>query len=216
MPKGLELKGKKFGRLTVLSQAESRRCRRWNTICSCGKTKTILAGSLTGGKTKSCGCLQKEVVRKIFTTHGATKKSVKSGDTGRLYRIWCHIKQRCDNKTHDDYDDYGGRGIKYCKIWKKFENFRDDMYNSFTTHMKTHGAIDTTIDRINNNRGYSKNNCRWATQSEQANNRRSTILIEYKGDVKSMKQWAHILHIPYQKFTKLIKENVSIYEIVKL
>lgn len=214
MPKGLELRGQKFGRWEVLSQAKSNGSRRWNVICVCGNRKIVPSNTLTSGLSKSCGCLQKEIVCKLRTTHGATSSKNKGKNVQRLHRIWHHMKQRCDNKNHDDYPDYGGRGIKYCKRWGKFENFRDEMEVAFNEHMEEYGAINTTIDRIKNSKGYSKENCRWATQDEQANNRRSTILIEYKGDVKSMKQWAKILGIKYQKFTALIKGNVSIYEIV--
>ncbi len=96
----------------------------------------------------------------------------------RLYRIWSGIKTRCLNKNNPAYYRYGGRGITICDDWLKFENFRDDMYLKYIQHVGEHGVKNTSIDRIDNDKGYSPDNCRWATPSIQANNQR------FKGVVK--------------------------------
>lgn len=105
-----------------------------------------------------------------------------------LYDTWIRIRQRCNNPNGSDYHHYGGRGITVSKRWMKFENFLADMKPS---HIK-----GLEIDRINNNKGYNKRNCRWATRTQQVNNTRVTHLISFKGKTLSIAQWARALGIP--------------------
>lgn len=100
-----------------------------------------------------------------------------------LYGRWCQIKGRCNNPNHSRYIDYGGRGITYCDKWETFEGFLDDMESSYQRGL--------SIDRINNDKGYSKENCRWATQKEQSRNTRQNRL--FKG--KTLVEWSELLGI---------------------
>jgi len=110
----------------------------------------------------------------------------------RFYRIFCGIKERCDNENRDNYNRYGGRGIK-CE-WKNFEEFKNDMYESYLIHFGKYGK-DTSIDRINNNGNYCKKNCQFSTIKIQANNTRRNHFITYKNKTQTMAQWADELNI---------------------
>lgn len=112
--------------------------------------------------------------------HGGTKT--------RLFRIWTYMKRRCNNNKDKDYNDYGARGIKVCTDWSDFTNFKK--------WAEANGYSDSlTIDRIDNNKGYCPDNCRWVTTKEQSNNRRSNRLITYQGETKTVAQWAEKLGI---------------------
>lgn len=152
-----ELTGQKFGRLTVLEKAgiNKNRVILWKCVCACGKIKIVRSVSLRNGHTKSCGCLQKDIIRKIRTTHGMQKTLI--------YKIWAAMLQRCNNPKDKAYKDYGGRGIKVCERWLKFENFFADMGER---------PENLTIERIDNDKGYYKKNCGWRSRTEQARNQR--------------------------------------------
>ena len=111
---------------------------------------------------KSCGCYQKEVVKKTMTTHGYNSNGVISSE----YKSWHSMLQRITNPKNDEYQNYGGRGLTVCEEWKKFENFIKDMGNKPTPNH--------SIDRIDNAKGYYKENCKWSTKFEQAQNKQVT------------------------------------------
>lgn len=109
----------------------------------------------------------------------------------KFYNVWGSMKDRCLNKNHKWYLRYGGRGITVCKRWLTFENFRNDMYQSYQKHLKQHGKINTTIDRIDNDGNYCKENCRWAIWKEQAKNRiYKQKIITYNGISLTIGEWA--------------------------
>lgn len=131
----------------------------WLCRCECGKEIVVEAYNLKTGHTQSCGCLQREATSVANKTHG--KRNT------RLYRIWICMKNRCYRKNHDAYKHYGGRGIKVCDEWlHSFKAFNDwAMANGYRD--------DLSIDRIDTNKGYSPDNCRWATMAEQNKNKRA-------------------------------------------
>ncbi|MFE0766129.1 hypothetical protein [Streptomyces smyrnaeus] len=122
-------------------------------VCDCGTPRTVLFGEW--GKTKSCGCLRREVTAARSTTHGHSRTSI--------YGTWADMVARCTRPTHQRWADYGGRGITVCERWRDFANFLADMGER---------PAGMELDRIDNDRGYEPGNCRWADGSTQAKNRR--------------------------------------------
>lgn len=155
----------------------------YKCLCYCGKYVNVRYGNLTSGNTKSCGCFNSDCSSKRNSTHHKTHT--------RLYKIYYNMKTRCYNEHSTRYKNYGGRGIVVCDEWlNDFMSFCDWAYEN--------GYDDTlTIDRIDNNKGYSPSNCRWVTNQEQSNNRRSNINITYNEKTQTMKQWAEELGINY-------------------
>jgi hypothetical protein len=148
-----------FGRLTIVSISTQGRRRIADCICACGTRKLIRADHVISGLQKSCGCQKGGV-----TIHGMHNTST--------YTIWQQMRERCANPKNKSFDRYGGRGISVCARWELFENFLADMGERPT---------GMSIDRINNDGNYEPSNCRWASISEQANNKRNTVLVQLQG-----------------------------------
>lgn len=160
-----DISNKKFGKLTAISFSHKvGYIHFWNFICDCGKKHITSKISVMAGKAKSCGCSKTEISPNF--KHGLS--------TSRFFRIYNNIQTRCKYIKHKCYKNYGGRGIK-C-LWTSFEHFRDDMYDSYLKHVDKFGEKNTSIDRIDNNGNYCKDNCRWATRKEQSNNRKNVII----------------------------------------
>lgn len=183
MPKALDLTGKRFGKLTVLSQAGKDKygCIMWECLCDCGNTTNVVGAKLKIGHVKSCGCLSKDV---HVHTHNMPNT--------RLYRIWRAIKTRCLNPKFWAYSIYGGRGITVCGEWREsFEAFRDwALANGYRD--------DLSIDRIDPNGNYCPENCRWITAKEQVNNTRKNCLYEFDGKSHTLAEWSELLGINYR------------------
>lgn len=155
----IDMKNQKVGYLTFLYPTQTKTKSRsmfWMCVCDCGKTKEINSASVKAGLVVSCGCFRKIQAIKANTKHGKSNTST--------YKSWDSMVQRCTNKNKSRYKDYGGRGIFVCKDWLKFENFLRDMGEK--------PSKNYSIERINNNDGYFKENCKWATCFEQSENKR--------------------------------------------
>lgn len=179
-----DLTGKKFTKLTVLGYAgrDIRNQAMWYCKCDCGKIVKVRGGHLPNKNTSSCGCLQVEKVSEANKIHGHSI----TGNLSKEYQTWLAMIQRCQNPKNQSYSDYGGRGITVCDRWLILSNFLEDMGKR---------PDGLTLERRENDKGYSKENCYWATRKEQQNNRRVNKFIHYNGEVKTISQWAEIAEI---------------------
>lgn len=192
MPKFIDLTGRRYERLTVVRQ-DGRIHNRpaWLCRCDCGKEVRANAGELNAGRAESCGCLHRQRVSKMLselkTTHG--------GSGTRLYTVWNAMKRRGFNEHCKEYPLYGGRGIVVCDEWREsFEAFRDWAIGAGYDVQAPRGQC--TIDRIDVNGNYCPENCRWATQSEQCNNRQKNHFLDIRGEKKTIAAWSKVSGIP--------------------
>lgn len=158
----MDISNQRFGRWTVLSHAG---LHLWNCRCDCGNAKSVDAGSLRSGR--SNGCIKCHPALGNRRTHGQKRT--------RIYTIWNRMKGRCENPADAAFPRYGGRGITVCEDWRRsFETFRDwALANGYEAHL--------TIDRRDNNLGYTPANCWWATYAQQNRNSRRNRPVIYKG-----------------------------------
>ena len=191
----IDITGKTFGRLTVVKNAGQAKNKEylWLCKCQCGLSTIAKGYYLRSGITKSCGCLQQE----SRTKHGHALSS-KASPT---YKSWENMMQRCTNPKHHHWSKYGGAGITVCDRWKTFTNFLQDMGE------RPEGK---TIDRIDFNKGYEPQNCKWSTPKEQQRNRKACRMITWKGTTKSMVEWSEFLKIPYSILEGRIRRNLPL------
>ena len=167
---------------------------KWICRCKCGVVKSVYGFMLKNGNSKSCGCLRDELAKKRATTHGMTKT--------REHRSWGSMIQRCENPNHIAFNNYGGRGIKVCKEWREsFDVFLSDM------GFRPQGE---TIDRIDTNGDYCKENCRRADESQQKNNRRDNKIIEHNGISYTLSNLARKYQLTYNILQKRIASGMDI------
>lgn len=209
MPDFKDLTGQYIGRWHVIKRMPDKitpkgnHYTRWLCECECGTVREINANSLLNGKSRSCGCFQRErsaeIASELFSIHHETKS--------RLYQCWASMKARCYDPRNIGYANYGGRGIRVCAEWLSYEPFRDwAMSNGYRDEL--------TLDRIDFNGNYEPNNCRWATHIEQSNNRRSNVFLEYNGEKHTIADWARLAGIPYGTFHSKFRRGCSLAQIL--
>ena len=184
------LQGFQFGSLTVLQLGKSHgNGAVWLCQCKCGTQKEIRASDMVQGSVKSCGCEHTKRIAKASTTHGLTNT--------RTYSIWQAMRSRCNRINQD----YSCRGITYDERWDSFENFYLDM-----------GEVPEgmSIDRIDVNGNYTKDNCRWATREQQANNTRANVFIEWNGKRQTRSQWERELNMKPTTLRSRLKAGWSL------
>jgi hypothetical protein len=193
-----DITGKSFGKLRAESyQFSKNEKQHWLFICNCGNQKILRKDRITSGVINSCGCDSKNT--RFQKTHGIPNQD-------RTYRSWRRMKTRCLNKNYQDYDNYGGRGIKVCDRWiNSFENFFHDMGER---------PARMTLDRINVNGNYELSNCRWATHEQQCNNTRTNVFIFWNGKTQTIMQWAKELGIAYWEIRYFNKKGLDLSEII--
>lgn len=181
-----DLTGQKFTRLTVIRPAEKSRTgeTRWVCRCDCGKETIVQSNNLKSGLVKSCGCYRTDYLSEAHTKHGGAKRQ---GKRTKLYSIWIGMRRRCFDESSPSYPNYGGRGITICPEWK-------DDFSAFRSWAVKNGyKPNLSIDRIDNDGGYSPENCRWADARTQALNRRSNRHITFNGETHTAYEWDIIL-----------------------
>lgn len=190
--------GKVFSRLTIIEDLGNIKGRRKVICeCECGKTKTIQYQHLKSESTRSCGCLQKEIVRKRETKHGGIGTS--------LYNRWKAMRQRCNNPKNRAFQNYGGRGIIICESWDNFINFKSwALSNGYKEGLE--------LDRKDNSGNYTEKNCRFVTTLENNHNRRITVKVEgltlREISIKFSKKYENI-HYKYYRVKKNKKPTIN-------
>lgn len=195
----LNLQGQRFGKLLVLNE-DGRYGTNvlWRCRCDCGNEVRVRANSLMSGNTTTCGCGRIEAI----TSHGMT-------DT-QLFNAWRGMKRRCQANNDRCFDDYRGRGITVCEEWANdFESFKAwALANGYENKPRI------SLDRIDNDKGYSPDNCRWVTAKEQGRNRRSNVFLEYNGERHCLAEWAEKLGIDPRTIGYRYRAGWSVQEIL--
>ena len=180
MSKFIDLRGQKFNKLTVIERIDGKRTK-WKCQCECGNITEVSSANLKSGAVKSCGCLRHKQSHNYM--HGKSKSS--------LYQMWKSMIYRCEKPNHIAYKFYGERGISVCDEWHDFLVFEKWV-------METKPEPNYTIERIDVNEGYNPLNCTWIPMKEQANNRRSCVMITYGNETHNLKEWCDLLKLNYK------------------
>jgi len=196
MTKPLNIAGKTFNNWKVIKREKNNKHGKtmWLCVCSCGNLKSVCGNNLVGNNTLGCtDCYHNRSKRYKAPFHLET------------YNSWRSMIHRC-NGNHKSYKDYGGRGIKVCERWLNYDYFYEDMGVR---------PKDKSLGRIDNDKDYHKDNCRWETQKQQQNNRRNNTRISYKGEIYTQSQLSDRLGLNYRETKKFIKEESQCYTLSK-
>lgn len=170
----VDITGRRFGRLLIVKLVGTgTHGAIWHCLCDCGNWFNSRGDVIKSGSTLSCGCYNLDRI----SSHKLSKTPE--------YKTWISVRRRCNLPHDQNYHNYGARGIKVCRRWDKFENFYADMGERPTPKH--------SIDRKDNNKGYSPSNCRWATSVEQQNNTRRTTFLTFNGKTLSLNEWSRLL-----------------------
>ena len=202
MPRLADLRGKRFGRLTVgetIKTSHSGRVLR-RCLCDCGNFVDVHTSHLTSGHSTSCGCFKREKFYALITKHG----HIVGGKKPKEYLIWVEMHARCRNAGHPQFHNYGGRGIGVCRRWKNYENFISDM------GARPEGKL--TIERVNNELNYSPKNCVWADRLAQANNTTRNVHLKFNGMRLTVSQWSREVGISRNALGLRLKRGWSVKE----
>lgn len=181
MPAAIDMTGLRYGRLVAIRLLSTQNKQRvWLFKCDCGKYTRAQGCNVRYGDIKSCGCLRNEVTGNRSRTHGRSKTPE--------WNIWCAMRDRCSNPKARAFRFYGARGIRVCRRWQQFSNFYADM--------GPRPSPAHSIDRKNPFRGYYKSNCRWATDAEQGQTRRTLRRFNFKGKKHTLKELETLTGIP--------------------
>lgn len=186
---GMDLTGIRFGRLTVVEKVDRLH---WRCTCDCGGTRAPQASALRSGMTQSCGCLHRERAAAGKTTHGYASGGRKRPE----YKIWGAMIRRCHVGADPAFPRYGGRGITVCARWRFGEDGQGG-FECFIADMGDRPEASRTIERVDNDLGYSRSNCVWASRTEQVRNRRNTVMVEWMGDRLPLAEACERQGLPY-------------------
>lgn len=185
--------GSKYNNLTIIKEVDAiftkggNKKRMISCLCNCGVEKILVMSEVINGYVKSCGCYSRELAKENTTIRNTKHKMYGTSE----YNTWQSMKKRCLNPNHKAYDYYGGRGITICDSWiNSFSNFYNDMGSKPNK--------DSSLDRINNDKGYFKENCRWASKKTQTRNQRNNRYLTIDGVTKTIGEWAEISGIKWQ------------------
>lgn len=198
MGRKLDLKGKKYNKLTAIEEVgkDKSGTYRWLCKCDCGGTVIVKTSELKNGHVKSCGCAKSEAAKRRIKDTGfafCNSRKTHGMSNTRIYRIWKDIKRRVKNPNRQNYKFYGARGITICQEWEEsFEAFYEwAIKNGYEDNLE--------IDRIDNDKGYCPKNCHWVTRAENSNNKRTSRLVTYNGETRTVMEWSRFFNIPYTK-----------------
>jgi len=172
----------------------------WLCKCDCGNITSVSTATLKNGTTRSCGC----GVAKAARTHGFAKKA---GGVHPMYRAFQAMHQRCKQTSGSVHKNYMARGITVCEQWKTFEGFKKDMGTSWRRGL--------SLDRIDNDKGYSPENCRWATSHQQNSNRRGLHKLTFRGQTLTLTEWSRKLGLGYGCMLLRIKQGLPVEEVLR-
>ncbi len=203
MGKAPDLVGQIFGRLTVVKQSQTAGGRTlWDCRCSCGNERPrVDPNNLRHGRTLSCGCFFRQRMKETFQKHGEARRTPE-------YLAWKTMRGRVLNPNNSRAKNYTPRGITICKAWDSYETFLQDMGRRPTP--------EHSLDRRNNDKGYSKANCRWATEKQQARNKTNNHFVEWKGSRRCLSEWAELVGVDQVRFRHFLLSRGKTFVFTKL